>query len=148
MGGEDRTGARHGGDEAVGDAAALQAPDQVGDHVVPDRVGRGLVDALVGDAAALQAPDQVGDHVADVYARDAGAFAEGGETTLEILHSDSTGDLAYWTGLQHAKARLTGHDEPVEMHLRITELFRHEDGAWRLIHRHADPLVKAPVPAD
>lgn len=88
------------------------------------------------------------DHVADVYARDAESFTEGGETTLEILHSDSAGDLGYWTGLQHAKVRLTGHDEPVEMHLRITELFRHEDGAWRLIHRHADPLVKAPAPAD
>jgi len=82
------------------------------------------------------------DHVADVYARDAAAFAEGGETTLEILHSDSVGDLAYWTGLQHAKVRFNGHDEPVEMHLRITELFRHEDGAWRLIHRHADPLTE------
>ncbi|USQ96331.1 YybH family protein [Caulobacter sp. RL271] len=82
------------------------------------------------------------DRVADMYARDAISFVEGGETTLEILHSDAVGDLAYWTGLQHAKVRLTGHDEPVEMHLRITELFRHEDGAWRLIHRHADPLVK------
>ena len=81
--------------------------------------------------------------VADVYARDAGFFVEGGETTLEILHSDADGDLAYWTGLQHAKVRLVGHDEPVEMHLRITELFRHEDGAWKLIHRHADPLAEA-----
>jgi ketosteroid isomerase-like protein len=84
--------------------------------------------------------------VSNIYARDAGSFAEGGETTLEILHSDSVGDLAYWTGLQHATVRLTGHDEPVEMHLRITELFRHEDGAWRLIHRHADPLVEAKAP--
>jgi ketosteroid isomerase-like protein len=81
--------------------------------------------------------------VANIYGRDAEAFAEGGETTLEILHSDSAGDLAYWTGLQHATVRLAGHDEPVEMHLRITELFRHEDGAWRLIHRHADPLAEA-----
>ncbi len=86
--------------------------------------------------------------VANIYGRDAEAFGEGGETTLEILHSDSAGDLGYWTGLQHAKVHLTGHDEPVEMHLRITELFRHEDGAWRLIHRHADPLVKAPAPTD
>lgn len=80
--------------------------------------------------------------VADVYARDSRSFAEGGETTLEILHSDSVGDLAYWTGLQHAKVRVAGQDEPVEMHLRITELFRHEDGAWKLIHRHADPLAE------
>jgi hypothetical protein len=48
--------------------------------------------------------------VANVYARDAGSFSEGGETTLEILHSDSAGDLGYWTGLQHATVRLTGHD--------------------------------------
>jgi ketosteroid isomerase-like protein len=83
-------------------------------------------------------------HVTSVYARDAGAFVEGGETTLEILHSDSaSGDLAYWTGLQHATVRLAGQDEPVEMHLRITEIFRREDGAWKLIHRHADPLAEA-----
>jgi len=86
--------------------------------------------------------------VADVYAQDAGAFAEGGETTLEILHSDADGDLAYWTGLQHAKVRLVGHDEPLEMHLRITELFRREDGAWKLIHRHADPLAKGKAEED
>jgi ketosteroid isomerase-like protein len=25
--------------------------------------------------------------------------------------------------------------------LRVTHLFRREDGAWRLVHRHADPLI-------
>ena len=73
----------------------------------------------------------------------AASFAPGAENRFEIVHSGSDGDLGYWTGLQHAKVRLSGQDEPIEMHLRITELFRHEDGAWRLIHRHADPLVTA-----
>lgn len=80
--------------------------------------------------------------VANIYARDAETFCEGGETRLEILHSDSVGDLAYWTGLQHATVHIAGKSEPVEMHLRITELFRREDGGWKLVHRHADPLAE------
>jgi ketosteroid isomerase-like protein len=109
----------------------------------------GLLDQLTATAcpASVFPPrggrEEGAEWVSNIYARDAESFRDGGETTLEILHSDSVGDLAYWTGLQHATVRLNGHDEPVEMHLRITELFRHEDGAWRLIHRHADPLVEA-----
>jgi ketosteroid isomerase-like protein len=68
----------------------------------------------------------------------ANSFRPGSHTEFEILHAGSSGDLGYLVGIQHAEVRLAGQAEPVPMHLRITELYRREDGAWKLVHRHAD----------
>ena len=65
-------------------------------------------------------------------------FQAGGHSRLEILQSKASGDLAFWTGLQHADVKMAKTGEVVPMTLRITEVFRYEQGVPKLVHRHAD----------
>jgi ketosteroid isomerase-like protein len=90
----------------------------------------------VSGAAAVLATNQAGGT----------NFCPGSHTDFEILHAGSSGDLGYLVGVQHAEVRLLDQPDPVAMHLRITELYRREDDAWKLIHRHADPHAEPQPP--
>ncbi|AIE86525.1 polynucleotide phosphorylase/polyadenylase [Fimbriimonas ginsengisoli Gsoil 348] len=72
-------------------------------------------------------------------------FEPGGSSRFEVMHMGSQGDLAYWTGIQWAKARMKGKSDSVPFNLRVTEVFRRENGDWKLIHRHADRLSEEPA---
>jgi ketosteroid isomerase-like protein len=76
------------------------------------------------------------------YQQDAGRFEPGSTTELEILDMAAGDTVAYWTGTQKAQARMKGEPEPVANKLRVTEVFRREGDSWKLVHRHADPLVE------
>lgn len=65
----------------------------------------------------------------------------GGEKKLEILRMGASDGIAYWVGLQHASVHMGKNPKPTPMSLRVTEVFRREDGEWKLIHRHADMLA-------
>lgn len=71
-------------------------------------------------------------------------FREGSTGGFEVLQSWSEGNLGFWTGLQRAKIRMAGQDREVPMSLRVTEVFRREEGEWKLVHRHADILKSSP----
>ena len=108
---------------------------------------RGDVKALVGmlttrDPATFMPPSgavvQRAEPVRNAQVQGAEAFGPGSTGHFEVLHSGSSGALGYWTGRQVATMDVKGQDEPVPIVLRTTEIFRLEDGEWRLIHRHAD----------
>ncbi len=76
--------------------------------------------------------------VKENFAGGARQFGPKGESRFEIFEANASGDVGYWTGIQHATVEMGGKTVP--MSLRVTELFRREDGDWKLVHRHADPL--------
>ena len=58
-----------------------------------------------------------------------------------------TPELAYIVEVDRLKAKIGGSAEFTPVALRATSVFRREDNAWRLVHRHADPIT-APRPAE
>ena len=71
-------------------------------------------------------------------------FQPSGKSKLEILHMGASDGIAYWVGLQNATVHIGKSAKPTPMSLRVTEVFRREEGEWKLIHRHADMLAAAP----
>ena len=76
--------------------------------------------------------------VARRYLADSRLFRPGGTSRFEILQKGSDGALGFWTGYQIAKAQIGDMPQPVDMRIRVTEVFRKVDGRWLMVHRHAD----------
>ena len=66
----------------------------------------------------------------------------GGQVGVEPLAMGTSGDLAYTVWIERGEVRVEGRDEPGPLVLRVTHIFRRETGAWKLIHRHGDPVVE------
>ena len=67
-------------------------------------------------------------------------FKSGSINKFEVLHKAEDNNIAYWVGIQHSIVQMKGQDRGIPMDLRVTEIFRREDGQWKLFHRHADFL--------
>jgi ketosteroid isomerase-like protein len=70
-----------------------------------------------------------------------------GQVAVEYIATGVSGDLAYTMALERSTVRLAGAEERAPMVLRVTHIFRREEGVWKLLHRHADPLMGITPPA-
>ena len=60
---------------------------------------------------------------------------------FEVIAAGASADLAYTVGYERNVAITNG--ERRESVLRATHVYRREDGQWRIVHRHADPVPDA-----
>ena len=87
------------------------------------------------------------EQVATTMVRAASAFRDGEIVGVEILAKYVTPDLGYIVAVERAKAKVGGREDITSIALRVTMIFRPEDGVWKVVHRHADPIT-TPQPAE
>jgi ketosteroid isomerase-like protein len=72
----------------------------------------------------------------------------GAKQKIEYLNSATSGDLAFTVAIERQEeVRLGDQNKPAARALRVTQVFRKEGGVWRLLHRHADPLIEKKAPS-
>ena len=55
-------------------------------------------------------------------------------------------ELAYTVEIESYRARVGGAADMTPAAVRVTTVFRREDGAWKVTHRHADPITSRRPP--
>jgi ketosteroid isomerase-like protein len=83
------------------------------------------------------------EQVAATMERAASQFREGEIVAFENVAKYVTPELAYIVWVERNKAKLSGRQDIVSLDLRVTTIFRPEDGTWKVVHRHADPITTA-----
>lgn len=67
----------------------------------------------------------------------ASRFSNCTQFEFEVAAAGASGDLAYTVGYERTSVSVDG--KPVDPYtLRVTHIYRREDGEWKIVHRHAD----------
>jgi ketosteroid isomerase-like protein len=74
-------------------------------------------------------------------------YRDGEVVGFENVSTVTTPELAYTVEIESYRARVGGTAEMTPVAVRVTTVFRREDGAWKVMHRHADPIT-APRPPE
>ena len=63
-------------------------------------------------------------------------FSDSVEYEFDVIAAGASGDLAYTVGYEHNRVTVDG--QPRTYTLRVTHVYRREDGEWKIVHRHGD----------
>jgi ketosteroid isomerase-like protein len=77
--------------------------------------------------------------VSRIFRTIASRWSDCTDQRVEILAAGVSGDLAYTVELEHTSVSVDG--VPVDPYtLRVTQVYRREDGEWKVVHRHGDQV--------
>jgi ketosteroid isomerase-like protein len=68
---------------------------------------------------------------------------DGEITSFDVISKLVTAELAYIVWIERQKAKMGARQDVTPVDLRVTMIFRPEDGEWKVVHRHADPIISA-----
>ncbi len=80
---------------------------------------------------------------AETMTRAATYYRDGLALGFDRISEYATPDLAYVVEMERIEAKIGGSSERTPVTLRVTTVFRPEDGRWKIVHRHADPIATA-----
>jgi ketosteroid isomerase-like protein len=83
------------------------------------------------------------DEVAPTLERAASHYRDGEATGFENVAKYTTPELAYTVEIERCQAKVEGRDDVTPIAVRVTTIFRSEEGEWKVVHRHADPITTA-----
>ena len=72
----------------------------------------------------------------EVFLELAARFSHSVSGVIDLIAAEVSGDLAYTVHRESTSTRVNG--EPSAYVLRVTQVYRREDGEWKVVHRHAD----------
>lgn len=75
--------------------------------------------------------------------RAATLYRDGRAIGIDRIAGYTTDALAYVVEIEHLEAKMGGRDDITAVDLRVTTILRPEDGTWKIVHRHADPITGA-----
>jgi ketosteroid isomerase-like protein len=76
----------------------------------------------------------------------ASRFSNLSDYRFELVAAGASGDLAYTVGYEHTSVPWDG--TPLRPYtLRVTHVYRREEGEWMIVHRHADAPPTGQVPS-
>jgi ketosteroid isomerase-like protein len=76
----------------------------------------------------------------ELFASLAASFSDCTSFAFELQAYDVVGAMAYTAGLEHTSASVDG--VPRSYTLRATQVYRREDGEWKVAHRHGDTVTE------
>ncbi len=71
----------------------------------------------------------------------ASRFKGGQVKSFENVVKHASHDLGYIVEIERYEAKIVGKEDMARVVLRTTSIVRLEDGTWKLVHRHGDPIV-------